>query len=76
MPQWLRNLVMIVGLGAWLAVVIVSLLTGELPDAAVLGVPAALVLALAPPTLVRRLPATRRRTPAGRAPQDEEEEQP
>lgn len=53
MPQWLRNLVMIVGLGAWLAVVIVSMLRGQLPDAVLLGVPAGLVLALAPPTFGR-----------------------
>ena len=53
MPKWLRTLVMLVGLGAWLAVVIVYLLRGELPDAALLGVPAALVLALAPPTFGR-----------------------
>jgi hypothetical protein len=52
-PQWLRNLVMLVGLGAWLAVVIVSLLSGELPDAVLLGVPAGLVLALAPPAFGR-----------------------
>jgi hypothetical protein len=48
-PQWLRNLVMLVGLGAWLAVVIVSLLRGELPDAILLGIPGTLVIALAPP---------------------------
>ena len=53
MPQWLRNLVMLVGLGAWLAVVIVSLVRGQLPDAVLLGVPAGLVLALAPPVLGR-----------------------
>lgn len=53
MPQWLRNLVMLVGLGAWLAVVIVSLVRGQLPDAVLLGVPAGLVLALAPPVIGR-----------------------
>jgi hypothetical protein len=50
-PPWLRNLVMLVGLGAWLAVVIVTLLRGGLPDALLLGVPAGLVLALAPPAI-------------------------
>ncbi len=54
MPQWLRNLVMIVGLAAWLAVVVVRLIKGELPDALLLGVPATLVLALAPPSIGRR----------------------
>ena len=53
MPAWLRNLVMLVGLGAWLAVVIVSLVRGQLPDALLLGVPAGLVLALAPPSIGR-----------------------
>jgi len=53
-PQWLRNLVMLVGLGAWLAVIVVTLVRGELPDAVVLGIPAGLVLALAPPALGRR----------------------
>ncbi|AGL13888.1 hypothetical protein [Actinoplanes sp. N902-109] len=51
MPQWLRNLVMIVGLGTWLAVVVVTLLQGKLPDAILLGVPAGLVLALSPPKI-------------------------
>jgi hypothetical protein len=45
---------MLVGLGAWLAVVIVSLLRDQLPDAVLLGVPAGLVLALAPPAFIRR----------------------
>lgn len=54
MPQWLRNFVMIVALGGWLAVVIVYLVQGELPDALLLGVPAGLVLALAPPIRKRR----------------------
>lgn len=54
LPQWLRNLVMLVGLGAWLSVVIVSLVQGQLPDALMLGVPATLVLALAPPSIGRR----------------------
>jgi hypothetical protein len=49
MPQWLRNLTMLVVIAAWLAVVAVSLLRGELPGAPVLGIPAALVIALAPP---------------------------
>ncbi|WP_433793930.1 hypothetical protein [Actinoplanes sp. CA-252034] len=44
---------MLVGLGAWLAVVIVSLVRGQLPDALLLGVPAGLVLALAPPSIGR-----------------------
>lgn len=49
MPQWLKNLTLLVGLGAWLAVIVVTLIRGGLPDAVLLGVPAGLVLALAPP---------------------------
>ncbi len=64
MPQWLRNLVMLTVLTAWLAVVTVSLMQGKLPDAAVLGVPAAIVIALAPPgILTRRRPPARRKPP-------------
>ena len=44
---------MLVGLAGWLAVVIVSLLRGQAVDALLLGVPAGLVLALAPPALGR-----------------------
>lgn len=66
MPQWLRNLVMLTGLAAWLAVVIVSLVQGKLPDAVLLGVPAGLVLALAPPAFGR----TRGRDNAEHGPSD------
>jgi hypothetical protein len=48
-PQWLKNLTMLVVLLTWLAVVAVTLYQGKLPDAPVLGIPAAVVLALAPP---------------------------
>jgi len=54
MPTWLRNLVMLVGLGTWVGVVIAYLAQGKLPDAALLGVPTFLVLALAPPKLPGR----------------------
>jgi hypothetical protein len=50
-PIWLRNLVMIVGLGVWVAVIAAYLLQDKLPDALLLGVPAALVIALAPPSI-------------------------
>jgi hypothetical protein len=63
MPQWLRNLVMLVGLGAWLAVVIVTLIRGQLPDAILLGVPAGLVLALVPPSIGRRRASERANQP-------------
>ncbi len=54
MPQWLRNLTMLVVLGAWLVVVGFTLKQGKLPDATVLGIPAAVVIALAPPGFMRR----------------------
>lgn len=60
MPQWLRNLTMLVVLSTWLAVVGVTLYQGKLPDAAVLGIPAAIVIALAPPIIGRRQNRRRR----------------
>lgn len=54
MPEWLKALFMIVGLGGWLATVCVTLYRGELPDATTLGIPAALVIALAPPVTIGR----------------------
>lgn len=54
MPEWLKALFMIAGLGGWLATVIVTLWRGELPDATTLGIPAALVIALAPPVTIGR----------------------
>lgn len=75
MPQWLRNLVMLVVLGAWLAVVAVTLIRGSIPDAAVLGIPAAVVLALAPPALTRV--GRRGRTRSGNTlPNDDTEDSP
>jgi hypothetical protein len=53
-PEWLKALFMIVGLGGWLATVVVTLYRGELPDATTLGIPAALVIALAPPVTIGR----------------------
>lgn len=54
MPEWLKALFMIIGLGGWLATVVVTLMKGELPDATTLGIPAALVIALAPPISIGR----------------------
>lgn len=59
MPEWLKIIVMMIGLGGWLATVIVTLWQGKLPDAATLGIPAALVLALAPPINIGRRRARR-----------------
>lgn len=54
MPRWLRILVMMVVLGVWLAVAAASLISGELPDYKVLGIPGALVLVLWPPKRGKR----------------------
>ncbi|MFY1686507.1 hypothetical protein [Plantactinospora sp. WMMB782] len=63
MSSWVRNLVMLVGLGTWVGVVVAYLFQGKLPDAAILGVPAFLVLALAPP-----LPNRSNQEPSAAAP--------
>jgi len=72
-PDWLKIFVMIIGLGGWLATVIVTLWQGKLPDAATLGIPAALVLALAPPVTIgrRRASRGRRALPAAETTGDE-----
>lgn len=49
MPRWIRNLALIVGLSGWGATITSYLLQGQLPDALTLGIPAGLILALAPP---------------------------
>lgn len=54
MPVWAKNLTLLVGLAGWSATVIVTLLRGEIPDLGTLGVPAALILALAPPIRIGR----------------------
>lgn len=53
MEPWLRNAVMIVTLAVWAVVMLAYLHAGQLPDAALLGVPGAVYLALSP-TLLRR----------------------
>ncbi len=54
MPGWAKNLVLIVGLSGWLAVVIAPLLKDQIPDAPMMGIPAALWIALAPPFKIGR----------------------
>lgn len=54
MAPWLRNLVMLVALAGWAAVVAGYLIQGQLPDAPLLGVPGAVYLALSPSLLRRR----------------------
>lgn len=47
MPSWARMLTLAVVISTWVATVGVWLVSDQLPDAALLGVPAATVLALA-----------------------------
>lgn len=54
MPDWLKVFVLIVTLTGWVASVVVSLAQGKVPDATMLGIPAALVIALAPPITIGR----------------------
>lgn len=49
-----RNVVMSVVLAGWLVVIGAYVAHGQLPDAALVGVPAAVILALAPPRIGRR----------------------
>ena len=80
MPNWAKSVTLIIGLGGYSAAVIATLLQGKIPDVATLGIPAALILALAPPIRLGRNRAPARRTPARTAPgpddatEDEESE--
>lgn len=65
MPEWLKAIFMIVGLGGWLATVVVTLMQGKLPDPTTLGIPAALVIALAPPFRIGRSRDENEESPAG-----------
>jgi hypothetical protein len=63
-PNWAKVVTLVIGLGGYSAAVIATLLQGKIPDVATLGIPAALILALAPPIRLGRGGA--RRTPARR----------
>jgi membrane protein required for beta-lactamase induction len=54
MPGWARVFVLLTGMLAWLAIVIVSLLLRQIPSAVVVGFPAALWIALAGSTSIAR----------------------
>jgi hypothetical protein len=53
-PEWTKVLTLIVGLAAWSATVIVTFVQGNIPDLGILGFPAGLILALAPPIRIGR----------------------
>lgn len=60
MNSLIKNLVMLVTLVVWVAVIVAYLAQGQLPDAVLLGVPGAIYLALSP-----TLPGRRRSTSDG-----------
>lgn len=64
MPTWVRITVVLVVLTGWSAVVAAYLLQGKLPDAVVLGIPAAVILAAAPLPSRARTPRKPRAKPA------------
>lgn len=54
MPDWAKIITLIVGLAGYSATVIATLAQGKIPDLGTLGIPAALILALAPPIRLGR----------------------
>lgn len=54
MPDWAKIITLIVGLLGYSATVIATLAQGKIPDLGTLGIPAALILALAPPIRLGR----------------------
>lgn len=62
MPKWARTFMLLTGMLAWLAIVGVSLLIREIPDAWIIGFPAALWLALTGESRITRRRASRAET--------------
>lgn len=65
MPNWAKVVTLIVGLGGYSATVVATLFQGGIPDIGTLGIPAALILALAPPVRIGRRRVAVRRATAG-----------
>lgn len=67
MPDWAKILTLIIALTGWSATVAATLWQGKIPDLGTLGIPAALILALAPPLRIGRRGAETEQTeqPAG-----------
>jgi hypothetical protein len=63
-PQWLKNLTLILVLLGWSATVIAQLRSGDLPDAKFLGVPVAAVVMLARSVRLPKKRAAGNRRPA------------
>jgi len=53
-PPWAKALTLLVGLGGYTATVVAMLIHGKIPDIGTLGIPAALIIALAPPLKIGR----------------------
>jgi hypothetical protein len=53
-PNWAKVVTLVIGLGGYSATVIATLWQGKIPDIGTLGIPAALILALAPPVRIGR----------------------
>jgi hypothetical protein len=64
-PVWLKAISLVIGLGGWLATVVTTLMRDGIPDATTLGVPVALVIALAPPVTLPSGRGTTTAEPAG-----------
>jgi len=56
--QWVKNTVMLVVIGVWAAVVIVSLFRGILPDPVTWGIPGGIYFALNPTLPTRKKEST------------------
>lgn len=54
MPPWAKTLALIVGLSGYSVTVVATIAHGKLPDFGTLGIPAALIVALAPPIKLGR----------------------
>jgi hypothetical protein len=73
-PNWAKVVTLIIGLGGYSATVVAILLQGEIPDIGTLGIPAALILALAPPVRIgRRRAVGASATRRAAAPADDEQ---
>jgi len=72
MPRWASTFVLLVGMTAWLAIVGVSLWIKKIPDAWIIGFPAALWLALTGESRISRRRANRDEPAAVEAATDRE----
>jgi hypothetical protein len=72
MPKWARTFMLLSGMLAWLAIVGVSLVMRKIPDAWIIGFPAALWLALTGESKIPRRRASRSEPAAVEATTDRE----